>query len=126
MSQTAYTMFYEDLNCGKKHVFARVNTTKKAGSDICQTLGVMTCNCRAHGQGTMFMTTEVADFYNRTERAKLLKQMEAILPPAEFEHYERSSRYVAVSQNPKTSLPLSEWIWHRQREKERSEKVSEQ
>ena len=70
----------------------------------------MTCNCREHGQGTMSMTAEVADFYNRTERAKLLRQMKAILPPAEFEYYERSSRYVAVGQNPKISLPLSVWI----------------
>ena len=47
----------------------------------------------------MAMTAEVADFYNRTERAKLLRQLEAILPPAELEHYKASSRYVAVGHN---------------------------
>ena len=91
-------MFYEDLNCGNSLMQRTERVVYCYGhiENIVYCAGIMTCNCRKGGQGTMCMTAQVADFYNRTERAKLLLQMQAILPPAEFEHYKRSSRYVAV------------------------------
>ena len=93
------TRCFTKISTAVMHCCSELNARSVAiirHKNIIRHAGIMTCNCREDGQGTMCMTAQVADFYNRTERAKLLLQMQAILSPAEFEHYKQSSRYVAV------------------------------